>query len=265
MLLSSAWAKWRRAEVHRARFTELEREYASEIGDPAMVVKTPDGWTEYRRRDLPGPPIEVSLVLGECLQAYRSALEHAVYALSKAADPTFESSEFPIALTEADFNRKRQKLRHVPLAHQAFVARLQPYATPTSDPKKDTLWLLHDLARIDRHRTIPLTTAVAFPQSVVTATRLTDEVQQSEVEWVLDDGFIKPGGLLLRVPPSSSPFMTTTPNWDIVIAEPMSGQWIEPLLSPMSLLVALVIGELETDDPTWPPRQDYRTAHVSGG
>ena len=87
MQLTSAWAKWDRGEAHRRRFIELEREYGAAVGYPAIAVTGTDGWTEYRRCELDDPPAEVSLVLGECLQAYRSALEHAVYAMSKAADP----------------------------------------------------------------------------------------------------------------------------------------------------------------------------------
>jgi hypothetical protein len=124
---------------------------------------------------------------------------------------------------------------------------------PVRDPKLSSLWQLHDLARIDRHRTIPLTTAVIFAQSVTTTTRLIDEPQSSEDEWVLDDGGTVPGGVLLRVPPAANAAMTTTPNWDVVIADSTNGQWIEPLLSATSGLVAMVIGEMETDDPTCLP------------
>jgi hypothetical protein len=258
MQLTSAWAKWRRAEAHRIRFVELEREYGAAVGDPAIAVTDAVGWTEYRRRQLADPPAEVSLVLGECLQAYRSALEHAVYALSTAVDPTFEGTEFPITLSVKDFEGRLRKLRHLPPAHQTFVASLQPYAMPISEPKLGTLWQLHDLARIDRHRTIPLTTAVVFAQSVTTTTRLTDEPQKSEVEWVLDDGGTRPGGALLRVPPPPNSAMMTTPNWDVIIAEPATGQWVEPLLSATSTIVASIIGEMGTGDPTWPPRRDYR-------
>ncbi len=254
MQLASAWAKWSRGEIHRHNFVELEQQYAAAIGDPAIALTGPDGWTEYRRRELPDPPQEVSLVLGDGLQAYRSALEHAVYELSKLGDPRFEGTEFPITLDAKDFEKRRPRLRHLPSAHQAFIERLQPYALPTREPRLSVFWQLHDLARVDRHRTIPLTTAVTFPQSVITQTVLTDEVQRSEVEWVFDDdGGTRPGALLLRIPPSN-PGMVTRPNWDVIIALPSSAQWLQPILSAASGLVAAVIGELEADDPTWPPR-----------
>jgi hypothetical protein len=258
MQLTSAWAKWRQGEGYRLQFNELEHAYGAAIGDPAIAVTCSDGWTEYRRRRLPDPSAEVSLVLGECLQGFRSALEHAVYALSKAVDPTFEGTEFPITLSAKEFERRRDKLRFLSPAHQTIIERLQPYAQPSSDPKLGTLWQLHDLARIDRHRTIQLTTAVIFAQSVTTTAQMSDHMQRSEVEWVLDGGGMEPGGALLRVPPPPNPLMSTTPNWDVIVADPATGQWIEPLLSASSAIVGLVIGELETDDPTWPPRRDYR-------
>jgi hypothetical protein len=77
--LNDARAKVSQAEDHAARFRRLEIEFADQLGPPAEAVVAMDGSTVYKRRALPDPPPEFSLVAGDCLQNARAALDHAVY------------------------------------------------------------------------------------------------------------------------------------------------------------------------------------------
>jgi hypothetical protein len=122
------------------------------------------------------PPVEFSLLLGDCLQNMRSGLDHLAYALADAYTPVRsaevrEASEFPIF---GDIDRRGRpktgatrfadagpggglyKIAGVHPEARAVIERAQPYNRGqqfTSHP----LWALHELSRIDKHRLIHVT------------------------------------------------------------------------------------------------------------
>jgi len=124
----------------------------------AVVQKNPvPGAVAYEFRLAPA---ELRLVLGDCFQNTRAALDHEVFALSarrfgKAwADDA--DTAFPIAKTEQSFrSRGQQQIRGLSRAAQELVEQLQPYRDPRHVLAK-SLELLHDVARVDRHRLLSL-------------------------------------------------------------------------------------------------------------
>jgi hypothetical protein len=253
MRLESARAKVQQAERHLETFARIEHEFSIRIGSPADTVLSLDGSTVYRRRELPEPPTEFSLVAGDCLQNARSALDHAVYALSKVTAPSFERTSFPISLDAEGFRKQATDIRHLPPEHQRFIESVQPYLTRPADAARDIIWQLHDLARIDRHRLIPTLLAVTRAEFVERLVPAKDDHPRPEITFVASGG-TKPGDPLLILPPTDDHTFAYQPSWELYVAHADSGAWLEPLLRPMVIIVEHLVSEMESDDPVWPPR-----------
>jgi len=252
MKLDSARDKIRRAQRHMEEFARLEREFTRAISTPAEATANLDGSTTYRRRSLPEPPVEFSLVAGDCLQNARSALEHAVYALSQQVEPTFERTAFPVCLTPKEFADQRRALRFLPGGHQTFIEAIQPFKMNPGNPKMSPLWRLHDLARIDRHRIIPTLLAVTRAESVERLVRAGAEGAGPDVTFFAEGG-THAGDPLLMVGAHDETTIAHQPNWDLFITFAETGDWIEPLLRPLVGIVAEMIAQMESDSPKWPP------------
>jgi hypothetical protein len=84
-------------------------------------------------------------------------LDHAVWSLAslRHADPDW--TQFPIAETLDADSRKtfNRQLRGIPDEAKVFIESLQPYNRPAGKPPSvSTLWQLHELNRIEKHRRI---------------------------------------------------------------------------------------------------------------
>jgi hypothetical protein len=107
----------------------------------------------------PIPP-EVPLLIGDCLQNLRTALDYLVWELVLAAKGTpNKKNEFPICTSKDLFEEslKRGRLDGVPVLAKTAIERLQPYNTG-NDPMKARLWVLNHLTNINKHRRLLLTT-----------------------------------------------------------------------------------------------------------
>lgn len=104
------------------------------------------------------PPPEMGAAAGDCVQDLRSALDHAVGFLVAAHSPDdpklaelLERAEFPIYWDSAEYRDKGAKrIRGVSPCAKAVIEDAQPHLGPNE--RRDTLRLLHEIARIDRHR-----------------------------------------------------------------------------------------------------------------
>lgn len=94
-------------------------------------------------------PLKWSAVIGECVNGYRSVLDHIVYFLAQARGQATDKTEFPIFVEPQKYKHARgQKIGGLHEDTQAFIDGLQP------KNRSDPLWLLHQLAIIDKHRRI---------------------------------------------------------------------------------------------------------------
>jgi hypothetical protein len=119
-------------------------------------------------------PQDWPITIGEILFNLRSALDHVAYELATShsgpsLDPKVaQSAEFPIFSSEEDFrDRGRHKIRAIAPDRQALIERMQPFPGRTSraartlvDEIPEYLYLLHELARVERHRLPPVVTQV---------------------------------------------------------------------------------------------------------
>ncbi len=168
--LNSAREKLKRAEEN---ILNLDKELKSHLAElptiyfegvrPSFTVEQREAWAKLQRFAQKELPERFGTLAGEIVHHMRSALDHIAWQLSDAVtrEPVRNSIEFPI-LKDNDgvcglkkdrmcrFCRKVQCITS-PTA-LARIEELQPYwrSTPLDDP----LWLVHDMDRIDKHRTL---------------------------------------------------------------------------------------------------------------
>lgn len=110
------------------------------------------------------PPEMLPLIVGDCLQNMRVALDHLAWALAELGgkEPP-RNTAFPIYIDRGDFHDKTKKgvpstksglgkMRMLPEEAQTIIESLQPYHG--DDPSMHPLWILNEYSRIDRHRTL---------------------------------------------------------------------------------------------------------------
>lgn len=146
-----------RIKIERAKehFRDLEREVLASRGKTKNVCLGEDDphtgqIISYHHEDLPVYTFTILAIAGDVIHALRSALDHLAYQLAVVGGNKTPSRrvEFPIAKDrdtyEADKAGKVKGIR--PEAVKAIDA-LQPYKGGN-----DTLWRIHELDNIDKHR-----------------------------------------------------------------------------------------------------------------
>lgn len=162
------------------------------------------------RGEMPMPPMRLFTLVGECLHNLRSALDHLAWqlVLENGGQPTLKTT-YPVL-------RRTPK---APLAVAggvsdaaiAVIEESQPYQW-ASEWQHHPLYMLHDLARKDRHRHVALR-HVALDNIVIAGTRECDgtwhRVAQSDDALTLE-----------FVPDDRSIDVTGSVEWRLHIAEP---------------------------------------------
>jgi hypothetical protein len=169
---------WRELDERIEAFGKL-RPYDVVTGEvPEWRSVDPDKFPEVTFEH--GPPEIIAGCLGDCLQDYKSALDHALYHLTVLYNgnghPGLDKIEFPIVATESEYRRKRKRLLEgLPIATRAFIDELQPYLKPAG-AERQSLYALWELARIDRHRHIHVMSQAIMGPGTVSFGPSTSEV-----------------------------------------------------------------------------------------
>ena len=118
---------------------------------------------------------DMLVLIGDILQNARSALDHMAFALGNAGasggwmdEKTATATMFPVigdVDSDGFFGRgpdnfaaaAKRQLATVAGPARAVIERLQPYYVGESVWRSEPLWILHELARYDRHRFFHLT------------------------------------------------------------------------------------------------------------
>jgi hypothetical protein len=127
-----------------------------------------------RAHNVKRPKPHLSVLIGDAVHNFRSALDHLAFQLAAAyTDPlpaTFaRTSAFPIFDSGPRFRGKRdgpgaaRKMRGMSRSARACLERLQPYHR--KNPHLRLLWMLEELSNVDKHRLLPLTGAVPMGMS----------------------------------------------------------------------------------------------------
>lgn len=124
-------------------------------------------------------PLELSLLLGEFLYELRAALDNCLYAVAvlesqQRPPPDAERLEWPICLDEGSWRAAAgRRLRALSPEVQEALAAIQPFMA--TSPGWNCLRILHELARVDRHRTAHLiATFLADANAVVDLDEIAD-------------------------------------------------------------------------------------------
>jgi hypothetical protein len=173
------------------RLGESIAEYVAPLPPPAEAIDDKGLRTFSVPTGAPDPPAALALILGDFVQNLRAALDHAVFELSAA--PGNKEAEFPIFRARQAFEAQRpRKIGLLSDRVQEFIRGQQPFAPEPPN----LLWRLHELARTDRHRTIPLLRAY------FRSTHVFMPADMSSIQLIPESilGAARPGTVLWRVP-----------------------------------------------------------------
>ena len=159
---AASWHRIDRSATHRKAAADARNEWIKD--EPYTFVLTHNGEGHHTLRVVqqePTPP-EMSVCIGEWLYNLRCALDYAVYdaAICESGEdppPGEGVLQFPIYFDPAQYRNNEYRLKPLSEQHRAILEAVQPYRH--DDPDTSALGWLHKLARIDRHRTLHLTTA----------------------------------------------------------------------------------------------------------
>lgn len=153
-------AKILRAEQHLSDLEKLDSQY-NQVECALTIQESSDTGISHFNVELPSPPNDAPMIVGDCLNNLRSSLDYVIWQIvdaSKIAKPS-NANMFPICDTEVEFKNqiKRNRLRGVPEDAVNQIALLQPYAGHTNQP----LSLLNKLCNKDKHRDLHYSTTIA--------------------------------------------------------------------------------------------------------
>lgn len=155
-----AWLRFDRAKRGPHRLKAVRTKWRAD---------NPDAYTATVKRDGHGkarldyhinkrPPKEWGLLVGDVLEDLRACLDYAVFALATAHGPKPlprpELVEFPIA--RPDDPLKKRAIEHIPDGAKDLIKSLQP---ENMFGKESAFYLLNELVRIHKHRSVALTWA----------------------------------------------------------------------------------------------------------
>jgi len=149
-------ARLDRAEQHYESFGRIWSDYLDQRPYTIDRILEEDGTTVARLRRLMPLPAELSVVFGELLYELRAGLDNCLYAAAvvvsgQSSPPSASRLEWPIRETPAEWRRQASRYHDLPVRIIEGLEAIQPYQAQL--PDWNSLRILHDLARIDRHRT----------------------------------------------------------------------------------------------------------------
>lgn len=158
--LEGIWGKLARANYHLVTLNGESSAYLSRQPYRISHEREAEGTEHVFRAYItePLPPV-LSPLIGDCVQNMRNALDHLAWQLviaSGVAQPR-RGTGFPISKDAAAFHDARNQIREMSPAIRAAIERVQPYQR--GDIDRDPLWVLNELARVDRHRTLHVVTS----------------------------------------------------------------------------------------------------------
>jgi len=146
--------KWKRGSDHFEWLEDAWKRYTPSFKSELRVVPI-SGGIELRLGKLSDPPRkEWSLVIGDCVQNLRSALDHMVWQLApqRARVTTPTDREFPIFSDAKKYDGGAlSRIGSLPGAAQQVIESVQPFHLG-AEYAQDPLWQLQTLSNIDKHR-----------------------------------------------------------------------------------------------------------------
>ena len=252
-----------RVKVHRAKdhFHSLEAQIHAYLASNPYAIRTrrdPDTrrLIYFISSVQPTPPT-VSAVLGDTIQNLRSALDHLAYQLVSIGIGKTPSSHvyFPIADDAAKYHEQRSK--QVNGARQEAISAIDAL-TPYRGAN-DTLWRLHKLNNVDKHRVL-ITAGSAF-RSINVGSHLFREMQRQDPRLAGIDAsqlsaFFRPADRMFPLKAGDELFIDGPDavvndqlqfRFDVAIGEPgiIVGESVLEAVKPMVDLVDQIVSSFE--------------------
>jgi hypothetical protein len=197
-------AKLDRAAEHLdALHAELRRFSEREPHAVAPDDGLDDGWKVLRFQVKEEPPIQLGLVLGDCIHNLRSALDNLVCQLAYLSRAeNCDRTQFPICGTPEQFASQvaRGRLGGLSDDHIAMIECLQPY-DGRNTAIQNALVVVRDFDNIDKHQAIHATLAALDPRpEAARASRgRSDGRVELEVQYVTVGEPLYDGAVIARV------------------------------------------------------------------
>lgn len=153
--LSLSQARISRAQANIKEFAQLLGEYLGSRPSRIRVDIDAQGRGAIRVERREPIPDQLSILLGEALQNLRAGLDNCLYAVAiidsgTNPPPGASQLQWPIALSPKEWTANKKRLQHLSPHLIEALHRIQPFQA--ENPGWNCLLILHDLARIDRHR-----------------------------------------------------------------------------------------------------------------
>lgn len=150
-------ARLNRADEHVRMFQETWDEYLSTRPHKLQHTPESDGTLTVRLHRTSPLPVELSVTFGELLYELRAALDNCLYAIAVLVSgenppPSAGRLEWPIRETPAEWKSQASRYRDLPPVIREALEKVQPYQAQL--PGWNSLAILHELARVDRHRSM---------------------------------------------------------------------------------------------------------------
>ncbi|MFH1142068.1 MAG: hypothetical protein V1724_10550 [Chloroflexota bacterium] len=164
--LSSDWLKLQRARNHFDAFNKAVAAFSDRHPYGFQIRFVEDG-NEYKGfvsiRINETLPWDIPLMVGDVCQNARSALDHLMWRLCITKNPGFRTRVyFPIYDNPDTFDRDTKRYgAFVNDRAWAAIKKAQPYETGDV-----SLWVLHELNRVDKHTFIPIIYSWGRPTSI---------------------------------------------------------------------------------------------------
>jgi hypothetical protein len=249
--------KLRQAKAHLAGLNKLTDWYLHKSNAFGIFPK-PDPqrrWEEFVARLDREPGPDFGLLIGDCLHNLRVTLDHIVWHLvggngdAKTAFPIFLHRNDFYAMTKAKKPQPTEtsglrKLRGVPLVPRAIIEDLQPFNQP--EPERESLWILHQLENIDKHRVMHAS-LTALDHSNVHVNHIP---KGAAVEVIPHLGAVSDGAVLLEVafsrPGTQDMGMRVDFDWGVFMDAEILGLPWEPneILAGLTRAVENVVTKL---------------------
>lgn len=160
-LFESARLRVSRAQDRAREMSEVWNDYLTPHPFDFFLVRTSPTQYVVRLEQTEPVPLELSALFGEWLYNLRSALDHivwasAAYAAGSVPPDGEDRLQYPIYDTEDRWIRNRWRLKSLPTHQVQMLHRMQPF---NSDSDANFLRWINELARMDRHRHLTMSTA----------------------------------------------------------------------------------------------------------
>ncbi|TFC15628.1 hypothetical protein [Cryobacterium sp. MDB2-10] len=183
-------ARLARAEQHYKTFGSVWDEYLDD--HPHVLDRRPenDGTLSIRLRRAKPLPVELSLAFGELLYELRAALDNCLYAVAVLVSgenppPSAARLEWPVRITPAEWQSQASRYRDLPNDVVDALEAIQPYRAEA--PDWNCLAILHELARVDRHRSVH-SLGLYLAEFRLVANREQVDVLHTGAPGIVDDG-----------------------------------------------------------------------------